>query len=306
MKKGVLTLILFFLIALITIPLTTKAKMVHEDKVEVEICLIGSDNHFVYKIPKRLHKDIPYTEMRNGIQASLASHWEIEEARYDTNKSDVSYTFYIQDLFQEKQDGQLKVAIPYSILVGMFGEQDPIQLKILASKLSNWTVNTKDWTALGFMEPFTFLSERQYVYEGAVNDLLDQRVGHFDGSIQKRPFILYAVIYFSFMVVQLLACFILSRRLKKKVINNPANLHQFRKLNYMYQSLPIMIIVAQIVFLVLSGLITAFGLYFSPGIDLLVIVGPVLLNIILLPTFFVTTESEISRELRNTSSHSGF
>lgn len=108
------------------------------------------------------------------------------------------------------------------------------------------------------------------------------------------------------MVVQLLACFILSRRLKRKVINNPANLHQFRKLNYMYQSLPIMIIVAQIVFLVLSGLITAFGLYFSPGIDLLVIVGPVLLNIILLPTFFVTTESEISRELKNTSSHSGF
>jgi len=75
MKKSLLTLILFFLIALITTPLTTKANAVDQDKVEVEICLIGSDNHFVYKIPKRLHKDIPYTEMRNGIQTSLASHW---------------------------------------------------------------------------------------------------------------------------------------------------------------------------------------------------------------------------------------
>ena len=48
----------------------------------------------------------------------------------------------------------------------MFGEQDPIQLRILASKLSKWTVNTKDWTALGFMETLYFLSEREYVYEG--------------------------------------------------------------------------------------------------------------------------------------------
>ncbi|WP_155591001.1 hypothetical protein [Lysinibacillus cavernae] len=305
MKKGILTLILFFLITIITIPLTTMAKTIDQDKVEVEIFLIGSDHHFVYKIPKRLHKDIPYTEMRNGIQDSLASHWKIEDAHYEANKSDVAYTFYIHDLFQEKQGGQLKVAIPYSILVGMFGEQDPIQLRILASKLSNWTVNTKDWAALGFMEPFTFLSEREYVYEGAVNDLLNQRVGHFDGTIQKRQLFLYSVIYFSFMGAQLLACIILSRQLKRKIIENPDNLHQFRKLNYMYQLLPILIIVAQIIFLVLSGLITAFGLYFSPGIDLLVIVGPILLNIILLPTFFVTTESEISRELNNNSYHSG-
>lgn len=146
-----------------------------------------------------------------------------------------------------------------------------------------------------------FLSEREYVYEGAVQELLNQRVGHFDGTIQKSQLLVYSVIYFSFMAIQLLACLILSRRLKRKVIKNPDNLHQFRKLNYMYQLVPILIIVAQIVFLVLSGLITAFGLYFSPGIDLLVIVGPVLLNIILLPTFFVTTESEISRELNNNS-----
>lgn len=301
MKKGILILILFFLIAMITIPLTTKAKTVNQDKVEVEIGLIGSDHHFVYKIPKHLHKDMPYTEMKNGIQASLANHWKIGETRYEANKSDVAYTFYIQDLFQEKQDGQLKVAIPYRHLVGMFGEQDPIQLRILASKLSKWTVNTKDWTALGFMEPFTFLSEREYVYEGAVQELLNQRVGHFDGTIQKSQLLLYSVIYFCFMAIQLLACLILSRRLKRKIIKNPDNMHQFRKLNYLYQLVPILIIVAQIVFLVLSGLITAFGLYFSPGIDLLVIVGPVLLNIILLPTFFVTTESEISRELNNNS-----
>lgn len=284
-------------------PLTTKAKTVDQEKVEVEICLIGSDNHFVYKIPKRLHKDIPYTEMRNGIQASLASHWKIEEAHYEANKSDVAYTFYIGDLFQEKQDGQLKVSIPYQILLGMFGEQDPIQLRILASKLSNWTVNTKDWTALGFIEPFTFLSEREYIYEGAVDDLLNQRVGHFNGTIQKSQLLVYSVIYFSFMGIQLLACLILSRRLKRKIIQHPDNMHQFRKLNYLYQLLPILIIVAQIVFLVMTGLITAFGLYFSPGIDLLVIVGPILLNIILLPSFFVTAESEISRELNNNNSY---
>lgn len=303
MKKGILSLIVFFLIAMIMSPLTTKAKMVDQEKVEVEICLIGSDNHFVYKIPKRLHKDIPYTEMRNGIQASLASHWKIEEAHYEANKSDVAYTFYIGDLFQEKQDGQLKVSIPYRILLGMFGEQDPIQLRILASKLSNWTVNTKDWTALGFMEPFTFLSEREYIYEGAVDDLLNQRVGHFNGTIQKSQLLVYSVIYFSFMGIQLFACLILSRRLKRKIIQHPDNMHQFRKLNYLYQLLPILIIVAQIVFLVMTGLITAFGLYFSPGIDLLVIVGPILLNIILLPSFFVTAESEISRELNNNNSY---
>lgn len=303
MKKGILSLIVFFLIAMIMSPLTTKAKTVDQEKVEVEICLIGSDNHFVYKIPKRLHKDIPYTEMRNGIQASLASHWKIEEAHYEANKSDVAYTFYIGDLFQEKQDGQLKVSIPYRILLGMFGEQEPIQLRILASKLSNWTVNTKDWTALGFMEPFTFLSEREYIYEGAVDDLLNQRVGHFNGTIQKSQLLVYSVIYFSFMGIQLLACLILSRRLKRKIIQHPDNMHQFRKLNYLYQLLPILIIVAQIVFLVMTGLITAFGLYFSPGIDLLVIVGPILLNIILLPSFFVTAESEISRELNNNNSY---
>ena len=101
------------------------------------------------------------------------------------------------------------------------------------------------------------------------------------------------------MAIQLLACLILSRRLKGKSLK-PDNMHQFRKLNYLYQLVPILIIVAQIVFLVLSGLITAFGLYFSPGIDLLVIVGPVLLNIILCP-LFSSQQSEISRELNNNS-----
>ncbi|WP_341299337.1 hypothetical protein MHB44_12010 [Lysinibacillus sp. FSL H8-0500] len=299
MKNGSLTLILLFLIAIIANPLTAIAKTTDQEKVKVEICMIGSDNYFVYKIPKHLHKDIPYTEMSNGIQSTLASHWQIKEAYYQAEQSDVAYTFYIQDLFQKKQDGQLKVAIPYRILVGMFGEQDPIQLRILASKLSEWTVNTKDWAALGFMEPLTSFSEREYIYEGAVHDLLSQRVGHFDGTIHKGQFFTYSLLYFGFIGIQLLACFLLSRKLKRKVINNPENMHHFRKLNYMYQIVPITIIIGQVIFLVLSGLMTAFSLYFSAGIDLLMIVGPILLNIILLPTFFVTAESKISRELNN-------
>ena len=63
-------------------------------------------------------------------------------------------------------------------------------------------------------------------------------------------------------------------------------MHQFRKLNYMYQIIPLMIIGVQIVFLVMSGLLTAFSVYFSPGMDLLLIIVPILFTIILLPTFF--------------------
>ncbi|MFJ7369449.1 hypothetical protein ACIQVU_08420 [Lysinibacillus sp. NPDC098008] len=299
MKNGSLTLILLCFIAIIASPLTAIASTTDQEKVKVEICMIGSDNYFVYKIPKQLHKDVPYHEMSNSIQATLASQWHIKDAHYKAEQSDVAYTFYIQDLFQKKQDGQLKVAIPYRILVGMFSEQDPIQLRILASKLSDWTVNTKDWATLGFKEPLTSFSEREYIYEGAVHELLHQRVGHFDGKIQKQQFLTYSFLYFSFIGLQLLACFFLSRKLKHKVIHNPETMHHFRRLNYMYQIVPIIIIVGQVIFLVFSGLITAFSLYFSAGVDLLMMVGPILLNIILLPTFFVTAESEISRELNN-------
>lgn len=123
--------------------------------------------------------------------------------------------FFIEDLFQERQNGQLKISIPYSILVGMFGEDEGIQLRIMASKLTNWKVNAKEWTSLGFVQPFTFLSEREYVFEGAVNELLQQRVGHLDGSFAKGQMILYSVIYFSFILVQVASCLFLARRLKK-------------------------------------------------------------------------------------------
>jgi len=305
MKKCGLSLILFFLVAIMLYPMTAIANAFEKDKVEVDICIIGSDNHFVYKIPKRLHKDKPYVEMRNKIESSLASHWKVEDAHYEANQSEVAYTFFIQDLFQEKQSGQMKVAIPYSILVGMFGEDEAIELRILASKLTNWKVNANDWAAFGFVAPLTLLSDQEYVYEGAVYDLLQQRVGHFDGTVMKGQLVLNSVIYFSFILVQLLTCISMSRLLKKRIIKDPENMHQFRKLNYLYQIIPLMVIVAQIVFLVMSGLLTAFGLYFNPGIDLLFIVGPILLNIILLPTFFVTTESEISKELNNNSFDSG-
>ncbi len=280
-------------------PMSTIAKTFDKDAVEVDICIIGGDNHFVYKIPKNLHSNKPYYEMKNHIESSLASHWKVEDAHYEANQSNVAYTFFIKDLFQEKHDGQMKVAIPYSILVGMFGKDEAIELRILASKLTNWKVNANDWATLGFVEQLTLLSDQEYVYEGAVDELLQQRVGHFDGAVMKNKLVLHSIIYFSFILIQLLACIILSRRLKRRIIKDPENMHHFRKLNYMYQIIPILIIVVQIVFLIMSGLLTAFGLYFNPGIDLLFIVGPILMNIILLPMFFVITESEITKELEN-------
>ncbi|MGE7691374.1 hypothetical protein ACQKMI_19455 [Lysinibacillus sp. NPDC097214] len=298
-KKG-LSLVLF-LVVIMSYPMTTIAKNLENDAVKVDICIIGGDNRFVYKIPKNLHNDTPYVEMKNKIESSLASHWKIEDARYEAHQTDVSYVFSIKDLINEKQDGGIKVAIPYTFLVGMFGENDAIQLRILASKLIDWQANSMDLATPGFVEPPTYFSEQEYVYEGDVNELLDQRVGHFNGSIMKGQMVLYIVIYFSFIVAQLIACFILSSRLKKRIIKNPENMHQFRKLNYMYQIIPFIIIGVQIVYLIMSGLLTAIGLYFNPGVDLLFIIVPVLFNIILLPMFFVTTESEIARELEHNS-----
>ncbi len=299
MKRCVLTLILLFLVAISVYPITTMAKTIVETPVEVDICIIGSDNHFVYKIPKQLHNNTPYNEMKNDIEASLANHWKVEGAHFETNQKDVAYTFFIGDLFQEKQDGQLKLSIPYRTLVGMFSEDESIQLRIMASKLTNWQINAKEWSTFGFVQPLTYLSEREYIYNGAVNELLQQRVAHFDGAIEKQQMILRSIMYFSFIIVQIFACLILSRRLKKRILQHPENMHQFRKLNYLYQLIPLLIVIAQITFLVMSGLLTAFGLFFSPGIDLLFIVGPILVSIILLPMFFVATENEISKELHD-------
>ncbi|MFT9819390.1 hypothetical protein [Lysinibacillus sp. NPDC056185] len=299
MKKKGLPLILFFLVVIMSYPSTIIAKNYENDAVKVDICIIGGDNRFVYKIPKHLHNDTPYPEMKNNIESSLESHWKIGDARYEAHQTDVTYTFPIKDLINEKQNGQMKVAIPYTFLVGMFGENDAIQLRILASKLIDWETNSKDWATLGFVEPPTYFSKQEYVYEGAVNKLLQQRVGHFNGTVMKGQMVLHSVIYLSFIIAQLIACIVLSRRLKKRIIEDPENMHQFRKLNYMYQIIPLMIIGVQILFLVISGLLTAFSVYFSPGMDLLLIIVPILFNIILLPTFFFTIESEISKELEN-------
>lgn len=299
MTKKRLLLVLFFLI--MSYPMTTIATNIVNDAVEVDICIIGEDNRFVYKIPKNLHNDTPYVDMKNNIESSLASHWKIEDARFEDQQTNVAYTFFIKDLINEKQDGQMKVAIPYSFLVGMFGENDPIQLRILASKLIDWEANSKDWARLGFATPLTYFSEQEYVYEGAVNELLQQRVGHFNGTVMKGQLVLHSAIYLSFIFIQLIACIILSIRLKNRVIEDPEKIHQYRKLYYMYQIIPILMIGVQIVFLVMSELLTAFSLYFSPGIDLLLIIVPILVNVILIPTFFVTIEREISKELEDNS-----
>lgn len=298
-KRSVLSLILFFLVAFMAYPITAIATPIKKDAVEVDICIIGSDNHFVYKIPKQLHNDTPYYEMKNDIEASLASHWQVESAHFETNQSNVAYTFFIKDLFQKKQDGQLKLSIPYRTLLGMFQDDESIQLRIMASKLTDWQVNRKEWATLGFVQSLTYFSESEYVYNGAVNELLRQRVAHFDGAIAKRQMVLTTVIYFCFIVVQIVACWILSRRLKRRIIQHPEEMHQFRKLNYMYQIIPLLIVVGQIIYLVMSGLLTAFGLFFSAGIDLLFMVGPILLTILMLLIFFVTAEKEIAKELHD-------
>ena len=142
----------------------------------------------------------------------------------------------------------------------------------------------------------TLLSEREYVYEGPVNELLQQNTGNFDGMIDKGQLIIRSVIYFSFNLLQMAACLLLARRLKKQLLQYPEKMHQYRKLSYTYQLIPLLIIIAQIIFVVMSGLLTAFGLYFRPGIDLLLIVTPILLSIIVMPMVFVATEHEVSKE----------
>ncbi|MFJ7736619.1 hypothetical protein ACIQ2D_09765 [Lysinibacillus sp. NPDC097287] len=294
LKKRLVRIILFCILLFTLFSVETIAKTT--DSVEVDVCIIGGDNHFVYKIPKQLHNSTAYDEMKVNIEQSLSSQWEIQTAHYEVNNSVVEYTFFIEDLFQLKKKGQIQLEIPYSILIGMFGEDEAIQLRIMASKLTDWTVNAKEWATFGFVQPLTFFSESEYVYEGPVNELLQQRIGNFDGSIDKVQMLVRSVIYISFILLQVMTCLFLAGRLKKRLLQCPEEMHQYRKLSYTYQLIPVLIIIAQIIFVVMSGLLTAFGLYFRPGIDLLLIVTPVLLSIIVMPMVFVATENKVSKE----------
>lgn len=38
------------------------------DSVEVDVCIFGGDNHFVYKILKQLHHSTAYDEMKDRIE----------------------------------------------------------------------------------------------------------------------------------------------------------------------------------------------------------------------------------------------
>ena len=295
MLKKRLVLIVLFCVLLMSL-VTLKTTAMTTNSVEVDVCIIGGDNHFVYKIPKHLHNAIAYDEMKENIEQSLSSHWKVQTGHYEENNSVVEYTFFIDDLFQLKKKGQLKLSIPYSILVGMFGEDEAIQLRFVASKLTDWTVNAKEWSSFGFAQPLTYLSEREYVYEGPVNELLQQNTGNFDGMIDKVQMVLRCVIYVSLILLQAVACLFLSKRLKKQLLQYPEKMHQYRKLSYSYQLIPVLLIIAQIVFIVMSGLLTAFSLYFRPGIDLLLIVTPILLSIIVIPMVFVANENKIFKE----------
>ena len=295
LKKRLVRIILFCILLFTLFSVETTAKTA--DSVVVDVCIIGGDNHFVYKIPKQLHRTTAYDEMKDNIEQSLSSQWKIQTAHYEVKNSNVEYTFFIEDLFQVKNKGQLKLAIPYSILVGMFGENEAVQLRIMASKLTNWTINAKEWASFGFAQPLTFLSESEYVYEGLVNELLQQKVGNFDGTIDKLQMVVRSAIFVSFILLQVVTCLFLARRLKTQLIRNPEKMHQYRKLSYTYQLIPVLIIIIQISFVVMSGLLTAFSLYFRPGIDLLLIVTPILLSIIVMQMVFVANERKIPKML---------
>lgn len=293
LKKRFVRIILFCMLLLTLFSVETTAKTI--DSVEVDVCIIGGDNHFVYKIPKQLHNSTAYDEMRDYIEQSLSTQWKIQTAHYEVDNSTVEYTFFIEDLFQMKQKGQLKLEIPYSILVGMFGEDEAVQLRIMASKLSDWTINAKEWASFGFTQPLTFLSESEYVYKGPVNELLQQKVGNFDGTIDKVKMVVRSVIFVSFVLLQVATCLFLAGRFRKQLIRYPEKVHQYRKLRNTYQLIPVCIIIAQVIFVVMSGLMTAFSLYFRPGIDLLLIVTPILLSIIVVPMIFVSNENKVSK-----------
>lgn len=270
------------------------AKML--DSVEVDVCIIGGDNHFVYKIPKQLHHSTAYDEMKARIEKTLSNNWEIQSAYYEVNQSAVEYTFFVDDLFQIKKKGQLALEIPYSILVGMFGVDEAVQLRIMASKLSDWTVNAKAWSSFGFTQPLTFFSEKEYIYEGLVNELIQQSVVHLAGTINKGQLVVRSIVFFSFVLLQVAACLFLAERFRRKLIRYPEKVQQNRKLRTTYQLIPVGIVVAQVVYVVMSGLMTAFSLYFTPGIDLLLIVSPILLSVLVVPMIFVASESKVSKE----------
>lgn len=294
LKKGLVLIILFCMLLPTMFSVKTTAKTI--DSVEVDVCIIGGDNHFVYKIPKQLHNSTAYDEMRDYIEQSLSSQWKIQTAHYEVDQSAVEYTFFIEDLFQMKKEGQLKLVIPYRILVGMFGDDEAIQLRFMASKLSDWTINAKEWASFGFTQPLTFLSEREYIYKGAVNELLQQKVGNFDGTIDQLKMVIWSIIFISFVLLQIVASLILAGRFSRQLRRNPEKVHQYRKIRNTYQLIPVSLIMAQVIFLVMSGLMTAYSLYFRPGIDLLLIVFPILLSIIVVPIVFVAIENKYSKE----------
>lgn len=212
------------------------------------------------------------------------------------NYSAVEYTFFVEDLFQIKKKGQLKLEIPYSILVRMFGVDEAVQLRIIASKLSDWTVNTKAWASFGFTQPLTFFSEREYIYDGLLKELIQQSVVNLVGTINKGQLVERSIVFFSFVLLQVAACLVFAERFRRKLILYPEKVHQNRKLRYTYQLIPICIILAQAIYVVMSGLMTAFSLYFTLGIDLLLIVPPILLSILVVPMISVASESKVSKE----------
>lgn len=270
------------------------------DSVEVDVCIIGLDNYFVYKIPKQLHHATSYDEMKDRIEKSLLNNWKIQSAHYEVNDSAVEYTFTVEDLLQTKQKGQFKLEMPYSILVGMFGLDEAVQLRIMASKLSNWTVNAKALASFGFAQPLTFLSEREYIFDGIVNELVQQRVVQLAGTINKGQLVVRSIIFFSFVLLQVATCLFFADRFSRKLKRSPEKVHQNSKLRYTYQWIPVCIILAQVMYVVMSGLMTAFSLYFTPGIDLVLIVSPILLSILVVPMIFVASESKVSKDSMET------
>lgn len=290
MGKRLVQIVLFCMLLLPLFSVESAAKTL--DSVEVDVCIIGGKNHFVYKIPKEVHRSIAYDEMKGHIEKSLSNKWEIQSAHYEVNDAAVEYTFFVENLLQTKQKGQLKLDIPYSVVIGMFGVDEAVQLRIMASKLSDWTGNAKALASIGFKQPLTFLSEREYIYDGFVHELIQQSDVHLAGTINKGQLIVRSIIFFSFVLLQVAACLFLANRFKR----SPEKVHQNQKYRYTYQWISVGIILAQVMYIVMSGLMTAFSLYFTPGIDLLLIVSPILLNILVVPMIFVARENKMSIE----------
>ena len=104
-----------------------------------------------------------------------------------------------------------------------------------------------------------------------------------------------SVVIVSFVLLQVAACLYLARRWSSQLLQYPENVHHYRKLRNVYQFLLVILSVTQVIFHVMSGLMTAYSLSFRPGINLLLIVFPILLSIIMVSIAFVAIESKYSR-----------